>query len=151
MFESASHFIGQIIMNNEAINSIRPEDVVEEYYTKTGVRVLFLNPSWIFEFNTEWAKNTTFVRWVIIDFIRLFSLLLSFRYTIQFFGHINPYDGGLFQTFYTFTQWYSRALMGILPNIFGMDSSIFFSFYLLDRLDSILVAIIIIDHAGTRF
>jgi len=151
MFEAASDFLGHVILHNDAILNARPDDRVMEYVTQGGVRVIFINPSWVFEYDTETCKNITFVRWVMIDLIRIFTFLLSCRYTLQFFGNINPYDGGFFETFYTFTQWYSRACMGILPNIFGMDSGIFFSFYLLERMESILKHIILINHFGIQF
>ena len=58
--------------------------------------------TFIFELsNIDIAKFLGFIRFVLVDGIRLFGFLYMLRFTIQFFGHINPYDGGLVETIYT--------------------------------------------------
>lgn len=151
MLEDVNSWLGNIIMNDEALLNARPEDEVFDYITKTGVHIKFLNPGWIFEFDTAVAKAVSFWRFVLVDLIRIFTLLLSCRYGLQFFGNINPYDGGFFEVLYTFTQPYTRAFLGVLPNIFGIDGGVYLSFYVLDRLDTILIGITILDHTGQRF
>lgn len=151
MLEDATHWLGNILTSNDSLLAVRPEDEVLDYVTKTGVHVKFLNPGWILEFDTEIAKSVSYWRFVLVDLVRIFTLLLCCRYALQFFGNINPYDGGFFEVLYTFTQPYTRAFLGILPNIFGIDAGVYFSFYLLDRLDTILITIAIIDHTGKRF
>lgn len=151
MFEPVYDSLGKIVMKNEDLLAARPEDEVLDYVTKTGIHVLFYNPSWIFEFDTPIAESVSFWRFVLVDLVRIFTVLLSCRYALQFFGNINPYDGGFFEVLYTFTRPYTRFFMGKLPNIFGIDAGVYFSFYVLDRLDTILVALIILDHTGKRF
>lgn len=151
MLEEANNWLGNVILDNPALLNARPEDVLFDYFTQTGVNVKFINPGWIFEFDTPIAEKVSFFRFVLVDLVRIFILMLSGRYALQFFGNINPYDGGFFEVFYTFTQPYTRAFLGVLPNIFGIDGGVYLSFYVLDRLDQILVGISILDHTGRQF
>lgn len=73
------------------------------------------------------------------------------RFTIQFFGHINPYDGGLFETIYTFTEPYTRLFLGFLPSLYNMDMGLILGFIILDRIETLISKIAILDLAGTIY
>ena len=77
--------------------------------------------------NPAMAKLGT-VKFALIDLIRIFGFFYVLRFTIQFFGHINPYDGGLFETIYTFTEPYTRLFLGFLPSLYNMDMGLILGF-----------------------
>ena len=58
--------------------------------------------------NIVFAKYLALTKYVAIDVIRVFGFFYMLRFTIQFFGHINPYDGGFIETIYKFTEPYTR-------------------------------------------
>ena len=69
--------------------------------------------------NPAMANSLGTVKFALIDLIRIFGFFYVLRFTIQFFGHINPYDGGLFETIYTFTEPYTRLFLGFLPSLYN--------------------------------
>ena len=87
----------------------------------------------------------------LIDLIRIFGFFYVLRFTIQFFGHINPYDGGLFETIYTFTEPYTRLFLGFLPSLYNMDMGLILGFIILDRIETLISKIAILDLAGTIY
>jgi len=108
--------------------------------------------TFIFELsNTDIAQFLGFLRFVLVDGIRLFGFLYMLRFTIQFFGHINPYDGGLVETIYTFTEPYSRLFLGFLPSLYGVDMGLIVGFLVLDRVETIISNIVILDLAGKLY
>nr|YP_003002217.1 hypothetical protein K4Z71_pgp070 [Aureoumbra lagunensis]ACS36929.1 conserved hypothetical integral membrane protein [Aureoumbra lagunensis] len=150
MLESFTDMVAHTIDSDISARFLA-EDYIEEYVTSIGLHINFLNPGFIFEFGPETAPIMGLIRYILVDFTRIYTVLLTLRYTIQFFGQINPYDGGFMEVIYTFTQPYTRFFLGYFPNIFGIDGGLFVSFYLLDRLDSILLNLIIIDPTGQRY
>ena len=82
---------------------------------------------------------------------RIFGFFYVLRFTIQFFGHINPYDGGLFETIYTFTEPYTRLFLGFLPSLYNMDMGLILGFIILDRIETLISKIAILDLAGTIY
>lgn len=110
------------------------------------------NVSLIFEVsNSDVAQAIGFLRFVLVDGIRIFGFFYMLRFTIQFFGHINPYDGGLFETIYTFTEPYSRLFLGFLPSLYGIDMGLIVGFLVLDRIETIISNIVIVDLAGKLY
>ena len=108
--------------------------------------------TFIFELsNIDIAQFLGFIRFVLVDGIRLFGFLYMLRFTIQFFGHINPYDGGLVETIYTFTEPYSRLFLGFLPSLYGVDMGLIVGFLVLDRLETIISNIVIVDLTGILY
>jgi len=108
--------------------------------------------TFIFELsNIDIAQFLGFIRFVLVDGIRLFGFLYMLRFTIQFFGHINPYDGGLVETIYTFTEPYSRLFLGFLPSLYGVDMGLIVGFLVLDRVETIISNIVILDLAGKLY
>jgi uncharacterized protein YggT (Ycf19 family) len=108
--------------------------------------------TFIFELsNIDIAQFLGFIRFVLVDGIRLFGFLYMLRFTIQFFGHINPYDGGLVETLYTFTEPYSRLFLGFLPSLYGVDMGLIVGFLVLDRVETIISNIVILDLAGKLY
>jgi len=106
----------------------------------------------IFELsNPDIAQFIGFLRFVLVDGIRLFGFFYMLRFTIQFFGHINPYDGGLVETIYTFTEPYSRLFLGFLPSLYGVDMGLIVGFLVLDRVETVLSNIVVIDLAGNLY
>lgn len=151
MLDSMADVLGYHIDPNVS-SLLIPEDYTEEYITRAGLHIFFINPGFIFEFATsEIASTVGLIRYILVDITRMYTVLLTLRYTIQFFGQINPYDGGFMEVIYTFTQPYTRLFLGYFPNIFGIDGGLFVSFYVLDRIDNILLNLIIIDPLGNRY
>jgi uncharacterized protein YggT (Ycf19 family) len=108
--------------------------------------------TFIFELsNIDIAQFLGFIRFVLVDGIRLFGFLYMLRFAIQFFGHINPYDGGLVETIYTFTEPYSRLFLGFLPSLYGVDMGLIVGFLVLDRVETIISNIVILDLAGKLY
>ena len=101
--------------------------------------------------NTAMANSLGTVKFALIDLIRIFGFFYVLRFTIQFFGHINPYDGGLFETIYTFTEPYTRLFLGFLPSLYNMDMGLILGFIILDRIETLISKIAILDLAGTIY
>ena len=101
--------------------------------------------------NPAMANSLGTVKFALIDLIRIFGFFYVLRFTIQFFGHINPYDGGLFETIYTFTEPYTRLFLGFLPSLYNMDMGLILGFISLDRLETLISKIAILDLAGTIY
>jgi uncharacterized protein YggT (Ycf19 family) len=97
------------------------------------------------------ANSLGTVKFALIDLIRIFGFFYVLRFTIQFFGHINPYDGGLFETIYTFTEPYTRLFLGFLPSLYNMDMGLILGFIILDRIETLISKIAILDLAGTIY
>merc|ERR1712147_198213 len=98
--------------------------------------------------NPAMANSLGTVKFALIDLIRIFGFFYVLRFTIQFFGHINPYDGGLFETIYTFTEPYTRLFLGFLPSLYNMDMGLILGFIILDRIETLISKIAILDFAG---
>ena len=101
--------------------------------------------------NPAMANSLGTVKFALIDLIRIFGFFYVLRFTIQFFGHINPYDGGLFETIYTFTEPYTRLFLGFLPSLYNMDMGLILGFIILDRIETLISKISILDLAGTIY
>ena len=101
--------------------------------------------------NPAMANSLGIVKFALIDLIRIFGFFYVLRFTIQFFGHINPYDGGLFETIYTFTEPYTRLFLGFLPSLYNMDMGLILGFIILDRIETLISKIAILDLAGTIY
>jgi uncharacterized protein YggT (Ycf19 family) len=101
--------------------------------------------------NPAMANSLGTVKFALIDLIRIFGFFYVLRFTIQFFGHINPYDGGLFETLYTFTEPYTRLFLGFLPSLYNMDMGLILGFIILDRIETLISKIAILDLAGTIY
>ena len=101
--------------------------------------------------NPAMANSLGTVKFALIDLIRIFGFFYVLRFTIQFFGHINPYDGGLFETIYTFTEPYTRLFLGFLPSLYNMDMGLILGFIILDRIETLISKIDILDLAGTIY
>lgn len=101
--------------------------------------------------NPAMANLLGTVKFALIDLIRIFGFFYVLRFTIQFFGHINPYDGGLFETIYTFTEPYTRLFLGFLPSLYNMDMGLILGFIILDRIETLISKIAILDLAGTIY
>ena len=101
--------------------------------------------------NPAMANSLGTVKFALIDLIRIFGFFYVLRFTIQFFGHINPYDGGLFETIYTFTEPYTRLFLGYLPSLYNMDMGLILGFIILDRIETLISKIAILDLAGTIY
>ena len=101
--------------------------------------------------NPATASSLGTVKFALVDLIRVFGFLYMLRFTIQFFGHINPYDGGLFETIYTFTEPYTRLFLGFLPSLYNMDMGLILGFIILDRIETLIPKIAILDLAGTIY
>ena len=101
--------------------------------------------------NPAMANSLGTVKFAMIDLIRIFGFFYVLRFTIQFFGHINPYDGGLFETIYTFTEPYTRLFLGFLPSLYNMDMGLILGFIILDRIETLISKIAILDLAGTIY
>ena len=101
--------------------------------------------------NPAMANSLGTVKFALIDLIRIFGFFYVLRFTIQFFGHINPYDGGLFETIYTFTEPYTRLFLGFLPSLYNMDMGLILGFIILDRIETLISKIAILDLAGTFY
>ena len=101
--------------------------------------------------NPAMANSLGTVKFALIDLIRIFGFFYVLRFTIQFFGHINPYDGGLFETIYTFTEPYTRLFLGFLPSLYNMDMGLILGFIVLDRIETLVSKIAILDLAGTVY
>ena len=101
--------------------------------------------------NPAMATSLGTVKFALIDLIRIFGFFYVLRFTIQFFGHINPYDGGLFETIYTFTEPYTRLFLGFLPSLYNMDMGLILGFIILDRIETLISKIAILDLAGTIY
>ena len=101
--------------------------------------------------NPAMANSLGTVKFALIDLIRIFGFFYVLRFTIQFFGHINPYDGGLFETIYTFTEPYTRLFLGFLPSLYNMDMGLILGFIILDRIETLISKIAILDLAGTIY
>lgn len=101
--------------------------------------------------NPAMANSLGTVKFALIDLIRIFGFFYVIRFTIQFFGHINPYDGGLFETIYTFTEPYTRLFLGFLPSLYNMDMGLILGFIILDRIETLISKIAILDLAGTIY
>ena len=97
--------------------------------------------------NPAMANSLGTVKFALIDLIRIFGFFYVLRFTIQFFGHINPYDGGLFETIYTFTEPYTRLFLGFLPSLYNMDMGLILGFIILDRIETLISKIAILDLA----
>ena len=101
--------------------------------------------------NPAMANSLGTVKFALIDLIRIFGFFYVLSFTIQFFGHINPYDGGLFETIYTFTEPYTRLFLGFLPSLYNMDMGLILGFIILDRIETLISKIAILDLAGTIY
>ena len=101
--------------------------------------------------NPAMANSLGTVKFALIDLIRIFGFFYVLRFTIQFFGHINAYDGGLFETIYTFTEPYTRLFLGFLPSLYNMDMGLILGFIILDRIETLISKIAILDLAGTIY
>jgi len=101
--------------------------------------------------NPAMANSLGTVKFALIDLIRIFGFFYVLRFTIQFFGHINPYDGGLFETIHTFTEPYTRLFLGFLPSLYNMDMGLILGFIILDRIETLISKIAILDLAGTIY
>jgi len=101
--------------------------------------------------NPAMSNSLGTVKFALIDLIRIFGFFYVLRFTIQFFGHINPYDGGLFETIYTFTEPYTRLFLGFLPSLYNMDMGLILGFIILDRIETLISKIAILDLAGTIY
>ena len=101
--------------------------------------------------NPAMANSLGTVKFALIDLIRIFGFFYVLRFTIQFFGHIIPYDGGLFETIYTFTEPYTRLFLGFLPSLYNMDMGLILGFIILDRIETLISKIAILDLAGTIY
>ena len=101
--------------------------------------------------NPAMANSLGTVKFALIDLIRIFGFFYVLRFTIQFFGHINPYDGGLFETIYTFTEPYTRLFLGFLPSLYNIDMGLILGFIILDRIETLISKIAILDLAGTIY
>ena len=101
--------------------------------------------------NPAMANSLGTVKFALIDLIRIFGFFYVLRFTIQFFGHINPYDGGLFETIYTFTEPYTRLFLGFLPSLYNMDMGLILGFIILDRIETLISKIAILDLACTIY
>ncbi len=101
--------------------------------------------------NPAMANSLGTVKFALIDLIRIFGFFYVLRFTIQFFGHINPYDGGLFETIYTFTEPYTRLFLGFLPSLYNMDMGLILGFIILDRIETLISKIAILDLVGTIY
>ena len=101
--------------------------------------------------NPAMANSLGTVKFALIDLIRIFGFFYVLRFTIQFFGDINPYDGGLFETIYTFTEPYTRLFLGFLPSLYNMDMGLILGFIILDRIETLISKIAILDLAGTIY
>ena len=101
--------------------------------------------------NPAMANSLGTVKFALIDLIRIFGFFYVLRFRIQFFGHINPYDGGLFESIYTFTEPYTRLFLGFLPSLYNMDMGLILGFIILDRIETLISKIAILDLAGTIY
>ena len=101
--------------------------------------------------NPAMANSLGTVKFALIDLIRIFGFFYVLRFTIQFFGHINPYDGGLFETIYTFTEPYTRLFLVFLPSLYNMHMGLILGFIILDRIETLISKIAILDLAGTIY
>ena len=101
--------------------------------------------------NPAMANSLGTVKFALIDLIRIFGFFYVLRFTIQFFGQINPYAGGLFETIYTFTEPYTRLFLGFLPSLYNMDMGLILGFIILDRIETLISKIAILDLAGTIY
>ena len=101
--------------------------------------------------NIVFAKYLALTKYVAIDVIRVFGFFYMLRFTIQFFGHINPYDGGFIETIYTFTEPYTRLFLGFLPCIYGLDMGLIVGFFVLDRIETLVTKIVILDITGKLY
>jgi len=101
--------------------------------------------------NPAMANSLWTVQFALIALLRINGFMYVLRFTIQFFGHINPYDGGLFETIYTFTEPYTRLFLGFLPSLYNMDMGLILGFIILDRIETLISKIAILDLAGTIY
>jgi len=125
--------------------------VVEYYVTQGGKHMVFINPFWIWEFPTsKQAATVSYWRFAVADSFRIMHVLLFLRFNLPFFG-ITPMDEGWVQATYEFTSLYVNRFVGIMPTVGGVDLGLLFAFYLLDKLDSLVTSIIILDAFGNRF
>lgn len=150
MFDDLTSIVGKAVDPNVGSFFVQ-EDYVQRFITSAGVQLSLLNPGIILEFEKHVAPTAGLIRYILVDITRMYTVLLTLRYTLQFFGQINPFDGGFMEVIYTFTTPYTRFFLGYFPNIFGIDGGLFVSFYLLDRVDTILLKMVIIDPLGNRF
>ena len=86
------------------------EDFTEEYVTSIGLHINFLNPGFIFEFGTETAPVVGLIRYILVDFTRIYKDMLTLRYKIL------GIDGVLFVSFNLLDR-----IVSILLNLIIID------------------------------
>jgi hypothetical protein len=72
-----------------------------------------------------------------------YGILIS-RYVFQIFGNINIFGNSILAFFFRASRLPNRFLMGTLPSIYGIDLSLFLTFYLFEWVDQLLNKILII-------
>jgi uncharacterized protein YggT (Ycf19 family) len=121
------------------------------YTTSTGCDVA-LPAQPILEFATPlMAESAAWWVQLIITYIRALQFFIYLRYTMQFFIHISPYDGGFFETLYNLPMWYISLWRGFLPNIGGIDFGLMLGPWVLERTENLLQQLIIIDPDGIQY
>lgn len=124
---------------------------IEYYVTQAGITKIFINPFLIWEFPTaSEAVVISWYRFAFADALRIMHVLLFLRFSMPFFG-IRMMDEGWLQAIWELTSLYLDRFTGIMPSFGGFDLGFLFAFYFLDRLDSLVTSIIIIDATGHRF
>jgi uncharacterized protein YggT (Ycf19 family) len=119
--------------------------------TSTGCEVA-LPDGPIFEFATAlMAESAAWWIQLLITYIRALQFFIYLRYTMQFFIHISPYDGGVIETLYNLPMWFINTFRGVLPNIGGIDLGLMLGPWLLERLETVLGQLIIIDPDGIQY
>ena len=98
--------------------------------------------------NPSIASTLANVKVLLLDFIRLFGFLYTIRFSVQFFGNINPYDEGILQAIYDFTEPYTRLFLGFMPTLYNMDIGLLLGFIVLDRIETLISNIAILDLTG---
>jgi len=134
------------------LSSMPSNDMIGHVLSNAELIYVPKNVTFVFEASsTDIGQKATLLRFILVDGIRVFGFLYMLRYSIQFFGHINPYDGGLFEAVYTCTEPYSRMFLGFLPCLYGIDMGLIVGFLVLDRIESLLNNIYIVDLAGNIY
>lgn len=105
--------------------------------------------SFVCEFaNPQVAIIASAIKSRLLNTVRVFGFLYTVRFSLQFFGNINPYDGGPIELLYDFTEPFTRLFLGFMPRIYNMDIGLFIGFYALDRIEALIDNIAIVDLAG---
>lgn len=72
-----------------------------------------------------------------------YGILIS-RYIFQIFGNVNVFGNSILAFIFRASRLPNRFLMGTLPSIYGIDLSLFLTFYLFEWVDQFLNKIVII-------